>query len=241
MSPHRLPLRGLLAGSLVGLLLVATFAPPVAAQADAQRSFVVELEDDGSATVTVSFAYDLADADARDAFETLVDDAAAREDMQSRFADRMANVVAEAAEATGRQMTLRDASIEISETDDGATGVVSLSVAVTGLAARSGGQLVLTEPFASGYEPDRRFVVRAPDGYAIVEASPRPDASGDTRAEWAASTSLDGLRVVLEPTGESNDSGGSDETGSPGQPGFGVLLALAALLVTVSLARLSTN
>ena len=236
MTAHRPPGRGVVAGTLVGLLVLAALAPPVAAQSDAHEAFVVELAADGTATITVTFAYDLTDANERDAFRTLVDDGTARDDLRSRFSDRLQRVAADAAEATDRELVVRDASIDVSTADGGDTGVVALSVVVAGLAVQEDGQLVLTEPFASGYEPDRLFVVVVPDGYAIAEAAPAPDERDGTRVAWAAGTSLDGFRVVAQPTDDGGDDTGADGTSIPGQPGFGVGIALLALLAAVTFA-----
>ncbi|MFB6119263.1 PGF-CTERM sorting domain-containing protein [Halosegnis sp.] len=103
----------------------------------------------------------------------------------------------------------------------------------SGLAAVDGDRLVVTEPFASGFEPDRLFVVRGPEGYAVSEAASQPTATDDWSGRYEAETGLDGFAVSLAPTetestGTTTDGGG-EPTETGGQPGFGVVAALVAL------------
>lgn len=227
---------------LIGLVLVGAVAPVAGAtQETSQESFAVDLATDGSATVTVTTTFDLTDDNESDAFAELRDDDAARERFRTRFRDRMAGVAGDAENATGREMSVTDASIAFRT--EGDTGVVEQSVTWTGLAAVDGDGLVVTEPFASGFEPDRQFRVVAPDGYDLA-ASPAPDATGDGSATWNAGTSLDGFEATASPaeapTGTATPPGGGtatdgdtatdDGTTAGSGPGFGAALAGLALL-----------
>ncbi len=69
----------------------------------------------------------------------------------------MQTVVDQASNETGRSMTVTDASVDV-ESSNG-VGAVTLSVAWENLAAVEGDQLTMTEPFASGFEPNRTFTV----------------------------------------------------------------------------------
>ena len=127
-------------------------------------------------------------------------------------------------------------------------GIVTLSVTYVGLAAVADDTLTVTEPFASGFEPDRRFVVTAPDGYAVAAATPAADTSGDARVVYDAGTHLSGFELVLEPTGTPSPtetpvktmantdepSDGGTDTG--GQPGFGAVAAALALVAAALVA-----
>jgi PGF-CTERM protein len=139
-------------------------------------------------------------------------------------------------------MNVTDAAIELEETDDSRFGVVNLSVTYVGLAAVEDGTLTVTDPFASGFEPDRQFVVTAPDGYTVDSATPAADTGAEARVVYDAGTDLSGFELVVEeaatPTGtptdtEAEDGGDSDETPggttTGGQPGFGAAAAIVAL------------
>lgn len=237
MHPHHSPRRRVAVVLAVAALAVATLATPVAAQAGTEPAFVVELQPDGSAEVTVRSTFDLTTDAERAAFETLTNDEAARQNATARFRDRLGTVAADAAEATGREMQITDATIDLRRTADGATGVVSLSATWAGLAAVEDGTLVVTEPFASGFTPDRRFVLRAPDGYAVDAVTPAPDERADGELTWAAGSDLDGFAVELTPDPSAADGGAL----SGGQPGFGAVAALVALLAGTAMGAKRRN
>lgn len=213
--------------ALVGLLAIAMLGQPVAAQSADEPAFIVALDDDGSAEVTVWLTFDLTTDDEQQAFQTLQNDDQARQAARDRFRSRLQVVAADASNATGRDMRVTDASIELRQTSDGQTGVVELVASWSGLAAVEGDTLVVTEPFASGFTTERSFVILAPDGYEISSATPEPDATGDGRVSWDAGANLDGFEVVLEP------SPTQTTTQSPGQAGFGLLIGAVSILAAL--------
>lgn len=215
-------LRPALALCLVAALLVAG-SGPVAGQDDAKRSLVVNLEEDGSAELTLTITYDLADQEERDAFEELQDDAEAREDIRRRYLDRMQSVAHDAENATGRTMAVTSAAVNLRTTDNGETGIVELTVDWDGLAAVEDGTLVVTEPFASGFEPDRTFTVSAPEGYEVATVTPEPDSSDATSVTYERGTSLEGFEATF-----AESDGGLTDTDLPG---FGLLVAAVAILL----------
>lgn len=231
-----------LTGAVVALLVTATLVTPVAAETDAEPSLEVALEENGDAKVTLTLTYDL-DSDAeRDAFRTLEDDADARTKARDRFRDRMASVATGAENATDREMSVDDAAIDVSTTADGDTGIVELAVTWRGLAAVDDGALVVTEPFVSGFESDRRVTLVAPEGYELAAASPEPASVGDGRISWDAGTNLDGFEATVVPTDESGGATtDAQATGSSSSasdvPGFGVGLGVVSLLAAAFLAR----
>jgi len=135
------------------------------------------------------------------------------------------------------------------ETIDG-TGDVTLSATWNGLAAVEDDTLVVTEPFASGFEPDRRFYLVGPDGYELESATPDPDERGDGYLAWEAGSDLDGFEVVASAVDGGSEDGitnGSDDEGDDGSgdgtatpdengPGFGPLVALLALVAAAVIA-----
>lgn len=166
--------------------------------------FTVGLRSTEPARVTLRLTFDLTtDADRR-AFETLQDDEDARIDVRNRFRNRMQSVADNAERRVDRNMTVSDPGIGLSTSADGDTGIVTLSVAWTDLAGRAGGDppnLVITEPFASGFTPSREFTVRilAPDNYRLTRANPEPMAQTERSASWAAGTSLNEFLLEFAP------------------------------------------
>lgn len=232
---------------LVGLL-VAGAAVPASAQSSEGSSFVVALDEDGSAELTLTLAYDLEDDDQRAAFESLQDDASARDRVRTRFGNRLASVAADAENATDREMTVSDASVDLSTADGGSTGVVELSATYEGLAAVDDGRLTVTEPFASGFETDYRFELRGPEGYRLASVAPAPAAREDGTATWAAGADLSGFEATFAPQSSgmettADGSGGTVAGGSTGDAssgdgnGFGLVVALLAVVATGLVAR----
>lgn len=195
----------------------------------AQSAVTVDVEADGSARVTVTSTYDLDDDARADAFQSLRTNETATDAFESRFRERMATVVADAAETTGREMSVGDARLVL-RTVDG-TGVVDASVTWHGLAAVDGAGLVVTEPFASGFEPDRQVRLVAPAGYEVASVAPPPDGRDGGEVAWAGGSDFEDFEVALEPTDDGGARGGS--TTGAGTPGFGVALAVLAVLVGV--------
>lgn len=226
--------RGVRALGIVAVLIVAGSTSGAVAAAQPTPSgpaFVVDLNRDGSATVSIRFTFDLETETEREAFDSLAADAQERTDIVSDFRSRMGSVAFTAANATGRPMTITGASMELVKTGD-RTGVISLNVSWDGLAGRMGDQLVLTEPFTSGYAPDRRLLVLAPDGYAIAIAHPEPVARDQATASWSVGPRLDGFLVVagpdVAPTPPARTSSRRTAT-TDGQPGFAITAALSGI------------
>lgn len=244
-------LRGPGVALAVAVLVVLSATAPAAAgstSADAavsehQEAFVVAVQADGSADVTLRLTYNLTDDEEREAFRTLQDDDSAKQATRDRFRDRMAGVAAAAENETGREMAITDASISLETVAGGDVGVVELGVTWEGLAAVSGDRLVVSEPFASGFEPPNPFVLTAPDGYVVEDVSPGADGGAEASASWNAGASLEGFEATLAPestetaTDDSGDGDGGSSDGG-GQPGFGAAAALVgALVAAVLLAR----
>lgn len=221
------------------LVLAAAVATPAAAahtgDDEVHPEFTVALESDGAATVTVQYTYDLETDAERQAFMSLENDEDERATATNRFTARMARVAADASNATNRSMHVDKATIDVRTAGDSATGVVTFTLNWTGLARVENQRLILTEPFASGYSPDRTFSVQVPPGYRLATTTPDPAAANDTRATWEPGTDLQGFRVVAEPSGDGGETNG---TGTGGlAPGFGVLAGMVGLLGALLLLR----
>ncbi|MFC7027234.1 PGF-CTERM sorting domain-containing protein [Halomicroarcula sp. GCM10025324] len=224
------PTRRPVAAFALAALVVVSLVGPVGTASGADHSgdaFVVALEADGSATVTLRSTFDLTTESQRTAFRELRDNETKTTALRDGFSERLRAVAAATAESTGRSMAVENATVTVEATDT--VGTVSLSATWVGLAAVDGDQVTLTEPFASSFDPERQFVVTAPDGFVLSTVTPRPDVAGTegTVANWAPDTGLDDFRVVATPASQQTPPSESS-TGSSG-PGFGVAVALGAL------------
>jgi hypothetical protein len=173
-------------------------------------AFVVALDADGDATVSLVLTYNLSDA----ADEAAFDDLRERpENVTSRFDDDLSRLADRTATETGREMGVSAVRTEF-ESANG-TGVVRLSATWQNLAAVEGDRLVVSEPFASEFRPDRPFVLVAPDGYGLADATVEANATsaadgGDAAtAKWAAGTDLSGFSAAFAP---SDAAGVTDES-----------------------------
>lgn len=217
---------------VAGTATTAVGAAQTSSDLPAESALHLEFDDDGSARVTLVVPFDLTTKEEAAAFEILRTDATAREQRTERFAMRMRAIADRAEAETDRDMQLSQPTIDF--TEQGGTGIVALSVTWDGLAAQSGDEFVLREPFASGATLDRSFHVVAPDGYRIVTASPAPTERSRTEATWAAGTSLEGFEVTFatgQPQTATQPNMDVPATGADA-PGFGSGIAVIALLLS---------
>lgn len=228
--------RSFIALSVVALLLTSAFVSPVAASNASEPieepALHVQLEENGDATVSFVSVYDLTDEDERDAFETLREDETTQTELLDRFVDRLDAVATEMDDDVDRELAVSGDSVDVrtSETH----GIVSLSVEWSGLAAVEDDTLVLTEPFASGFEADRPLVITVPDETTLESVTPEPTTHDDGQLRWDDGADLNGFEMsVSSSTAESNEA-------SDGVPGFSVgatAVALAIALVSFVVVR----
>ncbi len=223
---------------LAGLVVCSLAVTPVAAAHSPEPSLVIDLDETGDAQVTLTTTYDLDSEEEADAFESLHNDEDAQADSLDRFAENMQSVADTASERAERPMVVTGEDVTTERQED--VGVLRVTVQWTNLAAIEGDRLVVTEPFASGYETDRSLSIVAPDGFTLTDATPTPDDEGDGMATWAAGTALDGFEVSMEaPDGEIEASAGDATDDS--LPGFGVVSAALAALVGATLVARHRN
>lgn len=209
-----------------------------ASQVGDRPSFVVTLAEDGSAEMAATVTFDLDTATGGAAFGTFENNRTARERLRQTFLDRMRDAAENGTNETGREMTVEGATIDIWTAGGKSVGVIVLSARWTGLAAVGNGTLVVTQPFATAFQPERTFVVTWPDGYRLDTATPSPAETSTTSATWERDTDLTGfeMRVVESPSEETN--GGIPDVPVPG---FGLLGTLVALLVVAYGREISTR
>ncbi len=213
---------------VLSALLVAPVAGagvPASEPADAEEpTLYVDLTADGDATVSLVSVYDLADENERDAFETLEADDADRNELLDRFTDRTQSVAENANGDVDRDMAVTADAVDVRTVDD--RGIVVLSVTWEGLAAVDDERLIVTEPFASGYETDRTLVVSGPDGATFETTTPTPDEETDEQASWDAETPIDGFEATVSLADAETDNDAADDS----LPGFGVAVTAASLI-----------
>jgi len=205
---------------LVGAVGISAFgATGAAAPHDGTtEAFLVELEPDGDATVTLRLTYDLGDARDEQTFEQLEADATNRSE---QFRDDLARIATRTERETGREMDVTEPGADV-RVENG-IGIVELRVRWTGLAAIDGDTLTVSEPFASQYQPDRQFVVEAPEGYTVERTAVSPTASDGGNVTWAPGSDLTGVTVTAAPSD-------TDDPVPTALPVFVGLLALWALV-----------
>lgn len=205
---------------------------PAAEPLPAEPAFIVALDDDESARVTVTITFDLTTDSEREAFEAFRENTTAHERRTDQFATRMQAIAAKAENTTGRTMQIREPDIAFATQNE--TGIVALSVAWDGLAVREGDRLVLREPFADGFSTDRQVTIIGPDGYELTAVTPSPRTQNRNTATWQAGTEFDGFRVTFTPA-ESTPTATGDDTTGIGAPGFGIGAGIVALLGSTTL------
>lgn len=201
---------------LVAAVLLLVLAAPVAGAAshgfaaqtgDVDPDTVVlaaDVAEDGSATWRVEYRVRLDDENTTAAFEDLQADI---QDNRSRYVDRferrMQATVADAENATGREMSVEDVSIEASiEQLPQEYGVVTYTFTWTSFAAVDGNQLTVGDALSGFYlDEETSLVISWPDGYETRLVSPEPDERGDSSVTWTGPRTFarDEPRVVVAP------------------------------------------
>ncbi|WP_408959073.1 hypothetical protein [Natrinema sp. 74] len=217
----------------IALLVTTPVAAATGAAANQQServptepAFVVALDAEGAAQVTLSTTFDLTTDSERQAFQALRENETARERRAERFAARMDDIATRIETDTGRSMAIRDAAVSFTERNN--TGIVALSVTWKGLAAQDGDRLVLSEPFDGEFALDRTFRVTGPDGYALEGVTPEPADRTANAATWNGSADFSGFEATFAPT--DSGSAADENAASSSVPGFGVGIAALAVV-----------
>lgn len=243
---------------LVCALALAVIAPAgaVAATDDypEESTLAVDLEEDGSAAITLTTVYNLEADDEREAFRSLEDDEETQAELLERFADRMADVANESGHGAD---TVSAEGVVVDSADD--RGIVAVTVSWNGLATVDDDQLVLTEPFASGFDSDQRLVIDGPTETSVASSTPDPASIDESTVTFESNTSLEGFELVYDREGDTDgaeDASDDDDTAADdtsdgdgttadtsddaadadGAPGFGLALGLVAIASLVGAA-----
>ncbi|MEF8808502.1 DUF7345 domain-containing protein [Natronomonas sp.] len=145
-----------------------------------------ELAADGDAEVVHVTTYNLSVAEEQSAYAAFADNETARADHREAVMSDF-----QAAAATGRNgsaldMRVRDSAVETYERDG--YGYVTVTATWENLAYHNETMVVVTEPFASGYEPDRDVTIHGPEGYQRGVVHPSPGLARLNSAVWSEDT-----------------------------------------------------
>lgn len=148
-----------------------------------EDTLAIELTADGDAEVHHITAYNLSTDEERSAYESVANNDTARAEHRE---ETMSDL--EAAAATGRNgseldMRVRDPTVETYQRNG--TGFVSVTVTWENLAYHNETLVAVTEPFRSGYEPDRDVTIHGPEGYRRGVTQPSPSIARLNSAAWS--------------------------------------------------------
>ncbi|WEL18339.1 Putative membrane-associated trancriptional regulator [Halorhabdus sp. SVX81] len=177
----------------------------------------VALGPDGDAAWTVEYRVRLDDANTTDAFEVYRDDIEANTtEYTTRFADRLAPTVRTAENTTGREMTLRNVTVDVERRQlPQEYGIVTYQFAWANFSAVEGDRLAAGDALAGFFlDEETTMTVSWPDGYHLDTVDPAADATSDDSVTWDGTLNFDTdeprLVVTTQPattdaTGNGND------------------------------------
>ncbi len=192
----------------------------------------------GDAGWRVTYRVELDDRNATDAFESLRRDIEAdRSRYLSTFRERIEATAASAENATGREMSVGNFSVEVETRaqPDTTFGVVTYRFAWNGFAATDGDRVAIGDAL-DGLILDSGTALRVtwPDGYGVTDVTPGSAEREDGTVVWRGPADFEAgePRVTVgqgaTPT-QPTSPGGDDGDGAGG--GLGVLPPVVALLL----------
>lgn len=228
---------------VVGLLLSGVLVPAITGEASAQQTQPetdntitrVEVHENGSARWTIQIRTRLDTAERVDDYQAFQSRFEAN---KSRYLDpfrtRMQRVVANAANATGREMRAVEftASTSIQEVPR-RWGIVIYQFTWTNFAAQPDEALVVGDVFQGGFflAANDTLVIAAPDGYEINRVEPAPASRDAGVISWVGREDFPDRhpQVAFAPRGGDGAATGSSPASpadSPSAPTEGVSLAV---------------
>src|SRR6056297_2487902 len=184
----------------------AVFVQQDAIAADEIR-LSVDLREDGSAAWSLAFWRVLDDDDSRTAFESLQGDIESDpQNYTAEFATRMETTADAASNATGREMTVDNVTVDTEQQSLAREyGVVRYSFEWEGFARTDGEELYAGDAIERLYLDDgTRLLISWPEGYELQSVAPDPDDRRETAVLWQGSNTefiADEPRVVVAPSG----------------------------------------
>lgn len=232
------------AGSANGAVPVEGAGPGVddriaqAVDADSVR-MAVALRPDGDAHWTVTYRVLLETDNETAAFESLQADVAADpENYTDRFAARMRSTASTAENATGREMTVRNVTVDARTQELGRTyGILEYTFEWTNFGVASDGRVEAGDAIAGLFlDGQTTLVFRWPAGYGLETARPEPapEVRENRTVGWVGPRDFqrDEPRVVVSESA-------STATDGPGGGDLPVSLVVGGLVVALGLAAVA--
>lgn len=166
----------------------------------------IAIENDGTATWTISYWVELSDDETADAFDAFSEDLENDPDgVTETFADRIDATVATASEATDREMRATDYGIETDRQSLAREyGIVRYSFTWDGFAVADGDSITAGDAIDGLYLDDgTRLVLQWPEEYERTDVTPAPDDTRSNAVVWTGTETsfVSGEpRLVVEPT-----------------------------------------
>ncbi|WP_318569362.1 helix-turn-helix transcriptional regulator [Salinigranum marinum] len=215
----------------------------------------VDLRADGSARWTVEYRVRLNDENTTAAFESLRTDIAANETAYTAtFGERMRATARAAENTTGREMGVRNVTIDTARQQlPQEYGVVTYGFEWTGFAATSDDELRAGDALA-GLFLDRQttLLVAWPDGYRPTAVDPSPDERRDDAVVWVGPLDFDTGQpaIVLSAAetktataagegGDGDDAGPDDGDSAAGESAAGEPVSLLVAVGVVAIGVLA--
>ncbi|ELZ38960.1 helix-turn-helix transcriptional regulator [Halorubrum tebenquichense] len=169
-------------------------------------SMEVAVERDGDARWTVEYRIRLATDEEERAFEELRADVENdTEAYTSRFRDRMASTAATAEEATGRNMTVSNATVTAERRElPQSYGVLTYRFEWTNFAAVDGDQMRIGDAVDGLFLDDSSSLILSwPEGYQLAETTPEPSEVRDRSVVWNGPVDFSAgqPRIAVAPAG----------------------------------------
>ncbi|MFC7133098.1 MULTISPECIES: DUF7345 domain-containing protein [Salinibaculum] len=230
---------------------VAAFDSDALTQVDVETDSTtlnVDVGADGNASWEVVYRIQLDDENRTAAFEDLAQDVASDPaTYRGTFRDRMERTVAAAENATGREMSVRNVSVETRRESQpqGEYGLLVYRFAWTDFAAVDGDTVEVGDAIDQFFlDGGTTLSVSWPADYAAESVSPDADVTNENEVVWQGQRDFDAgqPRVVLVPEDQAGSGGGAGDGGDGADGGDGttgdgtslqfvLLLALGAMLV----------
>jgi hypothetical protein len=237
MSEKAGQMSGVAAGLVVAGLIVLALVAVATGGADALEGQLEQIDidadtvtlhagvqSDGDATWEVTYRIRLEDENATAAFEQLQADIdASTAAYLDRFGGRMERTVAGAENATGRQMAVRNLTVDTNrETQPQVEyGIVTYRFEWTNFAASDGEVLRVGDAIDQLFlEGDSSLRVTWPDGYVVDSRTPAPTREDETELVWQGRLDFDAgePRVDIVPADETPTATPGDATGGTPSP-----------------------
>lgn len=169
----------------------------------------LDVQPDGTARWQVEYRVALDDANASGAFEAVRRNVTANPlTYAGQFHDRQQPAIAAAENASGREMALRNVSVDATRRQLAGVpdeyGSLTYTFEWANFGATENGRVTAGDALVGFFlREEWTLIVAWPEDYRPVETVPAPDEQRDRAAVWRGPKefSTDGPRVVLEPTG----------------------------------------